>query len=386
MAYINGRKVCLFSAKAGALRPSGGDGTAGLKYSLLTTSGSYSCIGIGTASGWDIRIASALSGHPVTSIGIEAFFNCTQISRLTIPENITRIEEGAFYGCDMSSVYLPKSLQFVGESAFGDGQSHLSDVYYAGSEEEWEAIWIGEYNEILTGTTIHYNYPVPEPEEVEEIEQLNAPIIKHEDDVLKICNIDDKADTLTIYADGEAKAVLPACAVVFDLATLGLAGGTHSITVTACAYWYAESDKSNAVSYAEATKGLLYILSDDGSFYICEGAGSFETLTDVVIANSIDGIPVTTIGVDAFCENTEVASIVIPDNVITIEDYAFFSCYNLERVRIGKGVKHIGTLAFDDCAITDVYYAGTSAEWASIEIGENNRSLLGATIHYNYTA
>ncbi len=39
-------------------------------------------------------------------------------------------------------------------------------------------------------------------------------------------------------------------------------------------------------------------------------------------------------------------------------------------------------MALCDCGITDVYYGGTEAQWAKIEIGYDNVSLTNATIHY----
>lgn len=35
----------------------------------------------------------------VTSIGDNAFYNCTNLSRAVIPENVTAIGEKAFFGC-----------------------------------------------------------------------------------------------------------------------------------------------------------------------------------------------------------------------------------------------------------------------------------------------
>ena len=71
----------------------------------------------------------------VTNIGYAAFAGCIELKSITIPESITSIDEGAFEGC-----------------------TDLTNVYYTGTEEEWAAITIGEYNECLTNATIHYNW------------------------------------------------------------------------------------------------------------------------------------------------------------------------------------------------------------------------------------
>jgi hypothetical protein len=57
-------------------------------------------------------------------------------------------------------VVIPDSVTLIDYHAFNDC-SKLKDVYYTGSEEEWNAILIGSCNPSLTNATIHYNY-VPE--------------------------------------------------------------------------------------------------------------------------------------------------------------------------------------------------------------------------------
>ena len=53
---------------------------------------------------------------------------------------------------------------------------------------------------------------------------------------------------------------------------------------------------------------------------------------------------------------------------------------------IPNSVTYIGEWAFDDCtSLTDVYYAGSEAQWKAISISSNrNDDLLTANIHYNY--
>ena len=77
---------------------------------------------------------------------------------------------------------------------------------------------------------------------------------------------------------------------------------------------------------------------------------------------------------------------VIPDNVTTIDDYAFYSCSGLTSVVIPDSVTCIGEGAFKGCsALKDVYYTGSEEEWAKIIIDSyDNSYLTNATKHYNY--
>jgi len=59
-----------------------------------------------------------LSGT-VTTIGNNAFQNCTTLSSIEIPSTVTAINSGAFWGCSaLTSVDLPSGLTFIGPSAF----------------------------------------------------------------------------------------------------------------------------------------------------------------------------------------------------------------------------------------------------------------------------
>ncbi len=97
--------------------------------------------------------------------------------------------------------------------------------------------------------------------------------------------------------------------------------------------------------YADETEEFLYNgniyyqINDHGEIVITR---SRATVTEAIIPEEIDGVPVGEIGINAFYEKTRLHTVKIPSSVHTIGDYAFYGCGNLETAEIPETVTHIG--------------------------------------------
>ena len=76
---------------------------------------------------------------------------------------------------------------------------------------------------------------------------------------------------------------------------------------------------------------------------------NLSTRPVIVIPETIDGLPVTQIGQNAF-RDCKARSIVLPSSLLIINSCAFQYCYALETVRIPDKVNHVGSYAFDYCS------------------------------------
>ena len=101
--------------------------------------------------------------HGVTVIGSNTFFGCEKLKSIALPENLESktLADSAFDGCtSLKTVSIPKSAATIGNSAFRDCSS-IADVYYEGTEAEWNAIDFTFYNDSLKNANVHYGAYVP---------------------------------------------------------------------------------------------------------------------------------------------------------------------------------------------------------------------------------
>lgn len=74
-----------------------------------------------------------------------------------IPDSVTSIADGAFFNCmGLRSITIPDSVTSIGNEAF-EFCNDVTDIYYGGTEEDWNKISIGTYHYPLINATKHYN-------------------------------------------------------------------------------------------------------------------------------------------------------------------------------------------------------------------------------------
>src|SRR3954464_36369 len=85
--------------------------TAQVNYAV---SGSTAYVTNSPSASGNIVIASTYNGYAVTSIGRLAFYHCTNLTSMTIPNSVTSIGSGAFSVCtSLTSVTIPNSVTSI---------------------------------------------------------------------------------------------------------------------------------------------------------------------------------------------------------------------------------------------------------------------------------
>ncbi len=324
------------------------------------------------------RVKSAVIADGVTSIGVYAFYDCTSLTSVTIPDSVTSIGSGAFSHCkSLTSVTIPDSVTSIGGAAF-NGCSSLTSVTIPDSVTSigGEAFFNCTS---LTSVTI--------PNSVTSIGEYAFS--------------DCSSLTSVTIPDSVTSIVNGAFAGCRSLTSVTIPDSVTSIDWSA----FAGCRSLTSVTIPDSVTSI-----GDGAFSYC------ESLTSVTIPDSV-----TSIGGTAFNDCSSLTSVTIPDSVTSIGDGAFASCTSLTGIWVAEGSSHyasdafgvlfnkdkttlvqcpsafaayaipdsvtsINNGAFYDCtSLTDVYYAGSEAQWKAISISSNrNDDLLTANIHYNY--
>lgn len=83
---------------------------------------------------------------------------CAPDKTYAVPESVVYIKSNTFNGNkNIKTLYLPKNLKRFFDSAF-DGCTGITDIYYCGTEEEWNKIKIGANNDVLSAATLHFEH------------------------------------------------------------------------------------------------------------------------------------------------------------------------------------------------------------------------------------
>ena len=328
---------------------------------------SYSVTSIGVDAFKDCSsLASVTIPNSVTNIGGSAFEGCKALQSVTIPNRVTNIGGFAFCGCSsLESVTIPNSVKSIDNGVFY-GCSSLESVTIPNSVKS-----IGSYAFYGCSSTTSINIP----NSVTSIDDkafsgcsgLTSITVEEGNtyyDSRNNCNaiIETKSNTLIL---GCKNTIIPTSVTsigndaFFDCVSLESVTIPNSVTSIGnsafqnCALTSVtipNSVTSIGKSAFSGCRSLESVTIPNSVTSIGNNAfGGCSNLQSVTIPNSV-----TSIDANAFDGCSSLQSVTIPNSVTSIGNYAFYGCSSLESVTIPNSVMSIGYAAFQRCGLTSI--------------------------------
>lgn len=279
----------------------------------------------------------------VTEIAKSAFLN-TGLTRLTLPDTLTKIGAYAFQHCDdLTAVQLPESLQELGDYAFYSCDA-LAELNLPDALTEF-GICAFQETAWLTAT------------------QAETPLLVHNG----------------IAVDGSA------CvgAVTFPPDVTKIADGafknnTAIVSVTLPEHLELLGDSA----FAGCSQLKSISIPADVTTFGTDIFASCTGLEQVTLPKN--GMPVIPEGMFYNC--TGLKKITIPEGVTVMEHDALESCRNLEQVSLPKSLTTVKHYVFSGCdALSTVLYNGTEDQWREIDIWwSTNSKLEQANLYFRH--
>ncbi len=134
------------------IAPSAFDGCTALEHITIPDS----VVNIGTRAFANCGLRTIDLGKGIRVIGPTAFQNC-KFETVYLPESLSAIRTGTFAVCRyLKEIHIPASVTKIESGAF-NGCIALTDVYFGGTEEEWNNFEIANGSGPVLNVTIHYN-------------------------------------------------------------------------------------------------------------------------------------------------------------------------------------------------------------------------------------
>lgn len=282
---------------------------------------------IGSAS--TITIPESINGKPVINIGNRAFFDCTSMTSVIIPNGVTSIGDSAFKQCEnLTSVAIPNSVTSIGNEAFACCTSLTSitipdSVTYMGGHI---------FNSCTNLTSATF------PDNLTSIPTCTF----YGCEKLTSFTIPDSVTSIGDSAFYQCKS-LTSITISNRVTSIGFRAFSGCESITSVAIPNSVTD-TGFDAFSHCTSLETVTIADGVKIIQSQSFEGCTSLTTINIPNSVKSI-----GDSAFHYCTSLTTIDIPDSVTHIGSHAFNLCGRLTSITIPNGVTSIGTMSFGFC-------------------------------------
>ena len=318
--------------------------------------------------------------NSVTSIGGGAFYQCIGLTSITIPNSVTSIGGGAFYQCiSLTSITIPNGVTSIGSGAFRECTG-LTSITIPNSVT---SIGSGAFRECtgLTSITIPNSVTSIGDETFDQCYGLTSVTIGNSvtsigEYAFSYCGnlttitIGNSVTSIGNYAFNKCSNLTKV--IISDIAAwCGVKFKNSSDNPLSLAK-HLYSDENTEIKDLVIPNGVTSI--SNWAFYGCYG------LTSVTIGNSV-----TRIGIYAFCDCSSLTSVTIGNSVTSIDRAAFYDCSGLTSVTIGSDVTSIGECAFYGADIPTIISLIENPFWIYGLSSDHNHSTFTLNTFKNAT-
>ncbi len=290
--------------------------------------------------------------YDVTCIGDSAFYNCTGLNSISLPNSVARIGRNAFNNTGWFD-NQPDGVVYAGKVAYA-----YKGTMPKGTELVLKEGTLGIASYAFSGCQNMVSFTIPN-------------------------SVRCLGNHSFISCTGLTSAFIPKNVTSIGIAPFDRCEGLESIVVEEGNPKYDSRNNCNAIIEKE-TGTLLSgckntIIPNDitsigeAAFSQCNG------LTTITIPNNI-----TAINSFAFVSCANLSSIVLPPNLKAIERQTFQLCTSLESIDIPDNVENIGLRAFLDCKKLAKIKIGTGLRGCGEYAFSNCESIASITIDNNY--
>ena len=280
------------------------------------------------------QVKEYILGDEIQSIGSYAFYGCTGLTGITIPNSVTAIGSSVFRGCSgLTSITIPNSVTSIESSAFRDCTG-LTSITIPNSVTS-----IG--NGAFHGCTGLTSITIPNS-----VTSFGGSAFSGCSGLTSI-TIPNSVTTIGQSAfsgcTGLTSITIPNSVTSIGGSAFSGCSGLTSITIPNSV----TSIGNEAFSGCGLTS--VTINSNDVVSKAYTSSSNLSSIFGKQVKEYIIGEAVTSIGDYAFYKCTGLTSITIPSSVTSIGDWAFYDCTRLTSITIPSSVTSIGEMAFSGC-------------------------------------